>query len=202
MAGVLKKVLVSGFEKELMSAGLLQCVLCAYVTHCSSPRKLEEMAELLTPSVMQLQNVKEGVSALVGLVNASMKFKNKTRKALLRALGEFSVTMACDASSVLLILRILEVYDDTVLLSKYVLRVLLRSKEVLLCHERACLVLLLLCAPRSERYFARNNLYTALCGTEPVVGVECKKAWAEKRLRLLSVVLPEMLKYCATLQMC
>ena len=109
----LRKILVNGFEKELMSAGLLQCVLLAYLRHETSARALEEMAELMVPHVMQLQNVQEGVMAMVRLVDVSVRFQNKTRKALLKGLADFVVTMSCDPHSVLLVIRLLEVENFT-----------------------------------------------------------------------------------------
>ena len=77
-------------------------------------KKLESMVELCIPHCMSLQNVKEGVYAQILSVNVTSHLP-KLRKQLLKQYHPFIVSMACDKDAHLLVIRCLDVIDDTVL---------------------------------------------------------------------------------------
>eukprot|EP01083_Nonionella_stella_P035983 98168_1 len=164
----MEKFLLSGFEKEIVSTGIFQTILYHYVCNIwHDKKKLEEMIELVIPSVMQIQNVQEGVMALLMILNYSARLKPKLRKTLIRNMSDFVITMCCDKHSYLIIIKLLDVIDDTTILNKVIVKPIIKHLSILMYHDFGRLVLLHLLCPRNTTYFQRNKLYNLLC-TAPI----------------------------------
>ena len=160
----MEKFIISGFEKEIISAGVFQVILYHYVHNIwHNKRKMEEIIELMIPQIMQIQNVKEGVMSIIEIINYSMRVKPKLRKSIIKNMSEFIITMCCDKHSYLLVIRLLDIYDDTVLLNKNITKKLVQHLHILMYHDFGRLVLLHLLTPRNEKIFGKNKLYKLLC---------------------------------------
>ena len=75
--------------------------------------------------------------------------------------------MCCDKHSYLIIIRLLDIIDDTVLLKKHIIKKIINHLYILMYHDFGRLVLLHLLTPRNDKYFKRNKLYKLLC-TKPI----------------------------------
>lgn len=163
----MKRFLISGFEKEIMSSGVFQVILYHFVHHSFHRHsKMVEMAELMVPMVMHLQNVKAGVKAVLHLVNYAVLMPNALRKQLVRNLSPCTVSMSCDKDSYLVVIRLLDVLDDVNFLRKNVIKHVVANWDIFLYDLYARKVIFHLLEPRSE-WLREHHLYHKLC-LEPI----------------------------------
>merc|ERR1712156_533353 len=104
---------------------IVQNVLYQYMLHCS-PADYSVMVDLMLPIVMQLFSCPEGCLAVLEAFNYS---KAKQRKKMLQAFKEHVIQMSSDEHTVKILLRAIDVTDDTILLKKVVFAQLLGNLE-------------------------------------------------------------------------
>ena len=139
--------LITGIEKEIVSTGIYQSILWAYLSYCSR-YEFENMYELIVkPHLYEIQNCFAGVCALNQLISRSF-FKASMRKQLVNQLvsGQLIIPMCCDKQSWLTMVRLFQCVDDTKLMQKRVLTVMLKEEYLnMLCfHDFGRLTLIAL----------------------------------------------------------
>ncbi|ETO27218.1 hypothetical protein RFI_09914, partial [Reticulomyxa filosa] len=154
------RFIITGIEKDMMSTGVFQTILYQYLNYCTR-HELETMLELcIVPNVMQLQNVKEGSYAIMHALDQCY-YKSQLRKLLLKACHHFIVPMSCDKDGYLVVVRFLEVFDDTKQLGQLIIKKLLTNLDILCFHDFGRLVLLHLLCPRDGKHFKEE--FNTLC---------------------------------------
>merc|ERR1719204_353423 len=115
-----------------------------YLRHCDS-QAYSNFVDTLPEIVMQIQGTMDGCLAVVAAFNYATA---KQRKKLLQEFKPHAVEMALDKESVLVLLRALDVTDDTVLLRKTILSPLIEQLEDVFDSQRARLLFLHILDPR------------------------------------------------------
>ena len=112
---------------------------------------------------MEIQNVKEGAFALSRMIAYTCK-NNKMRKSLVQGIKTHIVPMCCDQYSHLIIIRILDVYDDSKFVNKQIINAITQHFNVLCYNDFGRLILSHLLVPRSDRikYF-HTGMFAQIC---------------------------------------
>jgi len=173
---------------------VVQMVLLRYFQHCN-PAEYSAMVDLVFEHVMQLQGTIDGCLAIVEALNYSTA---KQRKKILQPFKEHVSAMAVDPESILVLLRAIDVTDDTVLLKKTILVPLMEDLEAACNSQRARLIFLHILDPRAKRYFS-NDILKVL--PEPILAssknprFNCKKDPQNRQKELLKVILKPLTKH-------
>jgi len=172
---------------------ILQVVLYQFLCH-ASPSSYAKMIDEVTPKVMSLMTCKEGGLAVARAFDYTSA---KQRKKMLQILKEAVLDIAMDKDTCVVLIRALDVTDDTVATKKYILNSLLKNCNDILTSKWGVLTILHILCPRSPRFFKPLLEHIP----EPVVassGAErfnCKKENTVRQKELLKIILPHVIKW-------
>lgn len=144
-----KANLLKCVNKELLDNSLVHEVLFDYLNECTEIDK-NEMIQALIPFVAQLESTKEGTQAAIMCFLHSV---TKDRRAILKGIKEYVVKICNAEFGHLFMITILNCTDDTVILGRLILSVILSSVESIATNEWGRKVLEWIVAPEDRAFF-------------------------------------------------
>jgi len=189
----MQKILENSLSK-FPSLVVVQIILYEFLLHCS-PDEYQVMVTLTQPLVENLLTSKEGC---LSIVRAFDYTNAKQRKKMLQQCKDKILNMATDQNEVLILIRALDVTDDTVLLKKIILNTLIENVDDVFTSVNGRLIFVHLLDPRNERYFKKKleHLPVPIVASAGVKRFNCKKANDVRQKELLKHVLPTLVNYC------
>jgi hypothetical protein len=188
-------------EKELIGFRFSHALLLSYLHQCG----YEERLKLLTrvqEHVPQLFHSRSGSRVLMMALSLG---NAKTRKLALRALRDHVDELAVNEFGHMVLVRALDVVDDTVLLAKSVCEPLVAALPLLATHRHGSKPLLHVLAPGLRSVFYPQELSELEPAFADVKGEDgsvqrvptSKKAPELRRKELLAHLLPPLLTFCS-----
>eukprot|EP00966_Prymnesium_polylepis_P148192 3423299-Prymnesium_polylepis.1 len=187
----LEILLSKAARKGLSMTTLVQRGTAELLEH-GEPAQRAELVGAMRESAVHIMHTRDGARIACGCLRHG---DAKDRKAVLKAMKGFVGRAAQDPHGVLVLCTALGAVDDTVLLGKALLAELLGDElGELTKHAHGSLALLQVLAPRSSRYFTKEQL--------EVIGeldsAVSKKAPAQRQSELLRQLLPALSTACAS----
>ncbi|XP_023026299.2 pumilio and CPL domain-containing protein penguin [Leptinotarsa decemlineata] len=147
--GATKANLMRILNKSLLDSGLVQSVLCQFLSECSEDDR-KEMITQLAPHIVVISNSKDGVRAAMQCI---WHGSNKDKKVIIKALKEHIIELSKHEHGHCAVITLLDCMDDTVLLHKIILVDILKNAKDLAVNEWGRKVLLWLVAPGDSTIF-------------------------------------------------
>ena len=165
-----------------------------------TPDLIREMTTFLAPEMIHTVRSKFGAQAAAQCAGYATA---KERKIIIKSLKGSVVPICQEPSGHMVIVKLLSVTDDTVLLSKAIVKEMLDGADLLVTDGNGRLPFLHVLAPEGNltRYFAPSSMELLAPNTLPDASNEpvstSKKDFETRRQELLSVMGAEILAYCA-----
>ncbi|KAF5284397.1 hypothetical protein FQA39_LY17072 [Lamprigera yunnana] len=166
-------------NKDLLDSGLIQTVLCQYLSECSPEDKVELISQL-APHIVVISNSKDGVKAAMQCIWYG---NNKDRKVIMKALKEHIMDLSMHEHGHYTVIALLDAVDDTVLLNKMILTKILSDVNSLVQNEHGRKILLWLIAPADSTHFHPLLINQLAVGRDVSTS---KKAVDQRRQELLN----------------
>ncbi|KAF5280033.1 hypothetical protein FQR65_LT03288 [Abscondita terminalis] len=144
-----KANLLKVLNKNLLDSGLVQTVLCQYLSECTSEDK-KELISQLCPHAVVISNSKDGAKVVMQCI---WEGSNKDRKVIMKSIKEHVIELSKHEHGHNTIITLLDAVDDTVLLHKVILTQILSNIQTLIGDEYGRKVILWLVAPADVSYF-------------------------------------------------
>eukprot|EP00898_Chlorokybus_atmophyticus_P002801 jgi/Chlat1/3521/Chrsp23S03795 len=140
-------------EKGIIDHSLLHHVLMEYLP-VATQGSVEDIVNVLAgPLLMRMVHTKDGARVGLAVINSSTA---KHRKKIVKGMKGLVARMCRDEHGHLIVMRLLDVMDDTTLLNKVLVSEILKELRDIVHDKRARLVVLRLLAPACTRYFSPN----------------------------------------------
>jgi len=150
----ISKTLDSVLEKGLIYLTIIHRVVAEYFENVSVD-KIQEFSAALGPHVIHTVRTQHGAQIAAKCVGYSTP---KQRKNIIKTLKGEVPNICCERYGHMFIVKLLDVTDDTVLLSKAILKEVMENIDDLLFDVHGRLVILHLLAPGSTRYFNPESM--------------------------------------------
>jgi len=189
--------IISSKGDRLTSLTLIQHLLVIFFKH-SSPEECVDMAETLSELLTPMVHTREG--AIVSHYTISYG-SPKVRKAIVKSFKEFFSKLALQEYGHLAIVRLLDVVDDTLLLTKSVLNELIPILPESAVHKQGYLWIMHILAPYSLQNFSETTVGLLTQTMKSSHGVEAqisKKDRSQRRKELLDYISPKLLELCSS----
>ncbi|EFA82577.1 Pumilio RNA-binding region-containing protein [Heterostelium album PN500] len=197
LSKILTKLLsTKGKGDMLVQYTLIQRLLVIFFEY-STPQNSIDMAETLSEIVLPMVHTKDGALAAYYAVSYGSA---KTRKTIIKSLKGFVEKVANEEHSCLPLIRILDVTDDTLYVTKALLGELLPKLPELASSKYGHLWILHILQPYSPRYFSQYQIGLMKPNLKNVDGVETpvgKKTQELRRKELLDFVSPKLIDLCS-----
>eukprot|EP00743_Colponemidia_sp_Colp-15_P003041 GILK01003287.1.p1 GENE.GILK01003287.1~~GILK01003287.1.p1 ORF type:complete len:745 (-),score=188.65 GILK01003287.1:133-2367(-) len=183
-------------EKGLINFTLVHRLLDEYLSLIEI-REYAEFIEMLKENAGGLLSTKDGVKVMLRMISYGTP---KDRKVIVKNLKGSVLEMCHNDICSIVVTRLLDVVDDTVLLQKSILNEMFADLPSLCLSKAGRKPLLHVLAPRAARYFSREDLaqlqpptYTDANGETVSTS---KKEGESRRQELLVHLLPALLEVC------
>lgn len=185
--GATKANLLRVINKSFLDSGLVQTVLCQYLSECSEDDK-KEFISLLAPHIVVISNSKDGARAAMQCI---WHGSTKDRKVIMKTIKEHVVDLCKHEHGHCTVITLLDCIDDTVLLHKIVLSDILNNAKDLAVNEWGRKVLLWLVAPADSTKFHTVFIKELTEGRESST---CKKTPELRRKEILGYSIKTLLE--------
>ncbi|GBG90606.1 hypothetical protein CBR_g50950 [Chara braunii] len=142
-------------EKGIVDHSIVHRVISEYFTVCTRRMMKEVVEQLAGPLLVRMIHTKDG--AFVGSTCVAAG-SVKERKKIIKGMKGHVVKICLDKYGHLIIMRILDVVDDTKLVGKIVISEIMKELKTVAMDRHGKHVLLHILAPRVKRYFSPDIL--------------------------------------------
>jgi len=175
---------------------LVHHLMVQFLTHAEQKRVLE-MIPSLAPLLPEILHTKDG--AKVGVICVSYSAP-KDRKIIIKALKGLVVKACMEECGHVVILRLLDCVDDTVLMNKTIIAEMLKDKEQLIYDTYGRLSFLHILAPKAPKYFPQATITMLqpahIFNEEGKEEPTSKKPMETRQQELLSHIIVQITQYC------
>lgn len=188
----------------LLTKGLIYLSISHHVLNefydNASPEKIREMTSLLSPELIHTVRTRYGSQVAVKCVGYATA---KERKIIIKSLKGSVGAICQEPNGHMFIVKLLDVTDDTVLLSKAILREMLENADHLVTDGNGRLPFLQVLAPEENRtrYFAPPSMKllepNLVPGPDNTLVSSSKKDSEVRRKELLASIDNEIVEYCS-----
>ncbi|RUS17606.1 armadillo-type protein, partial [Endogone sp. FLAS-F59071] len=189
--GILKNLsetLSGTLDKGTLGHSIVHKVLLEYFTHADE-KGVMNMVELLKEQVQEIVHTKEGAQ----VVMLSLSYSSpKDRKLMIKAMKPFLPKICVDEYAYLVLLRLFDVVDDTVLVGKAILGEITKNLEDLLKNKFGRRVILYLLVGRNTKYFFPETIKLLASGDE-IRAKTSKKSPETRSKELLATISPHLI---------
>ncbi|KAG5891729.1 hypothetical protein JTB14_000332 [Gonioctena quinquepunctata] len=189
--GATKANLTRVLNKSLLDSGLVQTVLCQYISECSEDDRKEIITQI-APHIVVISNSKDGVRAAMQCI---WHGSNKDKKIIIKALKEHIIDLSKHEHAHCAVITLLDCIDDTVLLHKIILGDILKNAKDLAVNEWGRKVLLWLVTPGDSSIFHPVFVNEINKGREAST---CKKPLDIRRKEILGYSIKSLLELVAS----
>ncbi|KAF9430287.1 hypothetical protein BGZ94_007556 [Podila epigama] len=180
-------------EKGTVGLSIVHRGLLEYFEHADA-KGIQEMLDVMKEQAVEILHTKEGAQvAMFCLLYASPK----DRKAILRTMKPFVVKICKEEYGHMVMLRMFDVVDDTVLMSKAILSEIVKEMEDIAKDKFGRRVILYLLAGRSPKYISPQSIELLAKG-DAVRANTSKKEAAVRSAELLGYISPDLISLIAT----
>ncbi|KAG0267409.1 pumilio domain member 6 [Mortierella polycephala] len=189
----LMETLKGCMEKGTVAFSIVHRGLLEYFEHADA-KGIQEMLDMMKEQAVEILHTKEGAQvAMLCLLHASPK----DRKAMLKTMKPFVVKICKEEYGHMVMLRMFDVVDDTVLMSKAILSEIIKEMEDIAKDKFGRRVILYLLAGRSPKYISPMNIELLAKG-DLVRANTSKKDAAIRSAELLGYISPALISLIAT----
>ncbi|KAG0344803.1 pumilio domain member 6 [Podila humilis] len=180
-------------EKGTVGLSVVHRGLLEYFEHADA-KGIQEMLDVMKEQAVEILHTKEGAQvAMFCLLYASPK----DRKAMLKTMKPFVVKICKEEYGHMVMLRMFDVVDDTVLMSKAILTEIVKEMEDIAKDKYGRRVILYLLAGRSPKYISPQSIELLAKG-DVVRSNTSKKDAAIRSSELLGHISPALVALIAT----
>jgi len=199
----LERIVTKHAEKGLLSMSFVQDIMCSLFEH-SGPETVALMTPYIKEAAPAMCTTRKGVVCLVKCIaHASAKDRKKIIKCFKDdLLKDNEPGLAQHPFAHLALLKLFDVVDDTVLLSKAILSKLLARLPVVCSDRYARKLLLHLLSPRNARYFTPSDkalLVPVKIEVDGKLTSSSKKDPATRQKQLLEKAKASLEKHCISM---
>ncbi|KAL3682394.1 hypothetical protein R1sor_000416 [Riccia sorocarpa] len=137
-------------EKGIVDHHLTHRALAEYLTVCKRSMVEDVVKSLTGPLLLRMIHTRDGARIAVTCINMSTA---KERKLIIKSMKGHVKKIACDEYSSIVLMAILDLVDDTTLVSKVIVSELLKDLKEIISHKYGRRFVLHLLAPGEHRYF-------------------------------------------------
>ncbi|KAF8927565.1 armadillo-type protein [Dissophora ornata] len=189
----LMETLTGCLEKGTVGFSIVHRGLLEYFEHADA-KGIQEMLEVMKEQAVEMLHTKEGAQvAMLCLLYATPK----DRKAMLKTMKPFVVKICKEEHGHMVMLRMFDVVDDTVLMSKAILTEIIKEMEDIAKDKFGRRVILYLLAGRSPKYISPQSIELLAKG-DIVRANTSKKDAAIRSAELLNYISPALISLIAT----
>ncbi|KAF9103757.1 pumilio domain member 6 [Mortierella sp. GBA35] len=189
----LMETLKGCMEKGTVEFSIVHRGLLEYFEHADA-KGIQEMLDIMKEQAVEILHTKEGAQvAMLCLLHASPK----DRKAMLKTMKPFVVKICKEEYGHMVMLRMFDVVDDTVLMSKAILAEIVKEMEDIAKDKYGRRVILYLLAGRSPKYISPQSIELLAKG-DLVRANTSKKDAAVRSAELLNYISPALISLIAT----
>ncbi|KAI7823222.1 armadillo-type protein, partial [Gamsiella multidivaricata] len=189
----LMETLQGCLEKGTIGFSIVHRGLLEYFEHANA-KGIQEMLDVMKEQAVEILHTKEGAQvAMLCLLYATPK----DRKAMLKTMKPFVVKICKEEYGHMVMLRMFDVVDDTVLMSKAILAEIIKEMEDIAKDKFGRRVILYLLAGRSPKYISPQNIELLAKG-DAVRANTSKKDAAVRSAELLGYISPALISLIAT----
>ncbi|KAI9232139.1 MAG: armadillo-type protein, partial [Podila humilis] len=180
-------------EKGTVGFSIVHRGLLEYFEHADA-KGIQEMLDVMKEQAVEILHTKEGAQvAMFCLMYASPK----DRKAMLKTMKPFVVKICKEEYGHMVMLRMFDVVDDTVLMSKAILTEIVKEMEDIAKDKFGRRVILYLLAGRSPKYISPQSI-DLLAKGDLVRANTSKKDAAVRSAELLGYISPALISLIAS----
>ncbi|KAF9112363.1 pumilio domain member 6 [Mortierella sp. AM989] len=189
----LMETLTGCLEKGTIGFSIVHRGLLEYFEHADA-KGIQEMLDVMKEQAVEMLHTKEGAQvAMLCLLYATPK----DRKAMLKTMKPFVVKICKEEYGHMVMLRMFDVVDDTVLMTKAILAEIIKEMEDIAKDKFGRRVILYLLAGRSPKYISPQNIELLSKG-DIIRANTSKKDAAVRSAELLSNISPALISLVAT----
>ncbi|KAF9352865.1 pumilio domain member 6 [Mortierella sp. AD094] len=189
----LMETLTGCLEKGTIGFSIVHRGLLEYFEHADA-KGIQEMLDVMKEQAVEMLHTKEGAQvAMLCLLYATPK----DRKAMLKTMKPFVVKICKEEYGHMVMLRMFDVVDDTVLMSKAIIAEIVKEMEDIAKDKFGRRVILYLLAGRSPKYISPQNI--ELLAKGDIVRANTSKKDAQVRsAELRGYISPALISLVAT----
>ncbi|KAG0008076.1 pumilio domain member 6 [Entomortierella chlamydospora] len=189
----LMETLTGCLEKGTIGFSIVHRGLLEYFEHADA-KGIQEMLDVMKEQAVEMLHTKEGAQvAMLCLLYATPK----DRKAMLKTMKPFVVKICKEEYGHMVMLRMFDVVDDTVLMSKAIIAEIVKEMEDIAKDKFGRRVILYLLAGRSPRYISPQNI--ELLAKGDIIRANTSKKDAQVRsAELRGYISPALISLVAT----
>ncbi|KAF9409842.1 pumilio domain member 6 [Entomortierella beljakovae] len=189
----LMETLSGCLEKGTIGFSIVHRGLLEYFEHADA-KGIQAMLDVMKEQAVEMLHTKEGAQvAMLCLLHATPK----DRKAMLKSMKPFVVKICKEEYGHMVMLRMFDVVDDTVLMSKAILTEIIKEMDDIAKDKFGRRVILYLLAGRSPKYISPQNIELLAKG-DIVRANTSKKDAAIRSSELLNGISPALISLVAT----
>eukprot|EP01132_Coremiostelium_polycephalum_P009286 gene9286-11382_t len=189
--------LLSSKGDRVVQLTIIQHLLIDFFKY-SSPDDCADMAETLSEILVPMIHTKEGSLACYYAISYGSP---KTRKTIVKTLKGFLPKIASEDNSYLALIRLLDVVDDTLLLTKSVIAELLPNLPELAVSKQGHLWIMHILCPYTPQNFTQQTISLLTPVMKNLNGEErqiSKKEQSTRRKELLEFISPKLIELCSS----
>ncbi|KAF9170161.1 pumilio domain member 6 [Mortierella sp. AD011] len=189
----LMETLTGCLEKGTIGFSIVHRGLLEYFEHADA-KGIQEMLDVMKEQAVEMLHTKEGAQvAMLCLLYATPK----DRKAMLKTMKPFVVKICKEEYGHMVMLRMFDVVDDTVLMSKAIIAEIVKEMEDIAKDKFGRRVILYLLAGRSPKYISPQNI--ELLAKGDIIRANTSKKDAQVRsAELRGYISPALISLVAT----
>ncbi|KAK3814494.1 MAG: armadillo-type protein, partial [Benniella sp.] len=189
----LMETLTGCLEKGTIGFSIVHRGLLEYFLHADA-KGIQDMLDVMKEQAVEILHTKEGAQvAMLCLLHASPK----DRKAILKTMKPFVTKICKEEYGHMVMLRMFDVVDDTVLVSKAILAEIIKELEDIAKDKFGRRVILYLLVGRSPKYISPQNIELLAKG-DAVRASTSKKDAAVRSAELLGYISPALISLIST----
>ncbi|KAL2611233.1 hypothetical protein R1flu_022925 [Riccia fluitans] len=137
-------------EKGIVDHHITHRALAEYLSVCKRSMVEDVVKSLTGPLLLRMIHTRDGARIAVTCINMSTA---KERKLIIKSMKGHVKKIACDEYSSVVLMAVLDLVDDTTLVSKVIISELLKDLKEIVSHKYGRRFVLHLLAPGEHRYF-------------------------------------------------
>ncbi|KAG0232515.1 pumilio domain member 6 [Actinomortierella wolfii] len=189
----LLETLTGCMEKGTIGFSIVHRVMLEYFEHADA-KEIQDMLDIMKEQAVEMLHTKEGAQvAMFCLLHATPK----DRKAILKSMKPYVHKICKEEYGHMVMLRLFDVVDDTVLVNKAILSEIVKEMEDIAKDKFGRRVILYLLAGRSPKYLSPQNI-DLLAKGDAVRATTSKKDAAVRSSELLNYISPALISLVAT----
>ncbi|KAI9304328.1 armadillo-type protein [Cunninghamella echinulata] len=186
----MQETLKGCLDKGTLVHSIVHKALLEYFTYADEKGKME-LLSLLRDSLQDIVHTREGSRVAMICVTSSTP---KDKKAIIKSFKPFLTKIAQDEYGYLVLLRLLDDTDDTVLVSKAIISELCKNAKELVSDKFGRRVFLYILVGRNTKYLSTDTVKLLVAGDEYSTS---KKDLKTKAQELLNASSPQLIKMVA-----